>query len=190
MEKNKSSNSSLQHEKNQKLFLFETLSLTGIFNRQNLEGSLNLTNLMSKMLFCTCIHYTYADSPNFLWKLVQRKTQYINYSFLIFPNTFDDVIQISISLITSLFSFKLKSLIAALHSSCRINGTQRKDFDLYEVNFGWQVLKDLWQREMTRAKHGKMIRVPQLCYRHIYRDCWTRLDVKPAKIMQVCVPLV
>lgn len=22
------------------------------------------------------------------------------------------------------------------------------------------------------------------CYRHIYRDCWTRLNVKPAKLMQ------
>ena len=95
----------------------------------------------------------------------------------------------SISLITSLFSFKLKSLIAALHSSRQVNGTQREDFDLYEVNFGWQVLKDLWWREMTRAKNGKMRRVPQPCYRHIYRDCWTRLNVKPAKIMQVGVPL-
>jgi len=83
----------------------------------------------------------------------------------------------------------LKSLIAALHSSHQVNGTQRKDFVLYEVNFGWQVLKDLWRREMTRAKNGKMRWVPQLCYRHIYRDCWTRLNVKPAKIMQVGIPL-
>lgn len=59
----------------------------------------------------------YADSPNVLWKLVQRKT----YSFLLFPNTFDDVTQISITVITNLFSFKLKSLIAALHSSHRVN---------------------------------------------------------------------
>lgn len=83
--------------------------------------------------------------------------------------------------------FKLKSLIAALHASHQANGHQRKEFDLYEVKFGWQALKDLWRREMARAKAGTMRRVPQLCYRHVYRDCWTRLNVKPAKIMQVGV---
>ena len=83
--------------------------------------------------------------------------------------------------------FKLKSLIAALHASRQANGHQRKEFDLYEVKFGWQALKDLWRREMARAKAGKMRRVPQLCYRHVYRDCWTRLNVKPAKLMQVGV---
>ncbi|XP_044170712.1 uncharacterized protein LOC122954816 [Acropora millepora] len=81
-------------------------------------------------------------------------------------------------------SHQLKSLIAALHASHQANGHQRKEFDLYEVKFGWQALKDLWRREMARAKAGKMRRVPQLCYRHVYRDCWTRLNVKPAKIMQ------
>ena len=83
--------------------------------------------------------------------------------------------------------FKLKSLIAALHVSRQANGHQRKEFDLYEVKFGWQALKDLWRREMGRAKAGKMRRVPQLCYRHVYRNCWARLNVKPAKIMQVVV---
>lgn len=83
--------------------------------------------------------------------------------------------------------FKLKSLIAALHVSRQANGHQRKEFDLYEVKFGWQALKDLWRREMGRAKAGKMRRVPQLCYRHVYRNCWARLNVKPAKIMQVGV---
>ena len=48
--------------------------------------------------------------------------------------------------------FKLKSLIAALHVSRQANGHQRKEFDLYEVKFGWQALKDLWRREMARAK--------------------------------------
>lgn len=78
----------------------------------------------------------------------------------------------------------MKSLIAALHSSRQVNGNQAKDFDVYGVHFGWQVLKDLWKREMKRGRCGKMRRVPQLCYRHIFRDCWTRLNVKLAKIMQ------
>ena len=82
-------------------------------------------------------------------------------------------------------SLKLKSLIAALHSSRQVNGKQVKDFDVYGVHFGWQVLKELWKREMNRARCGRMRRVPQLSYRHIFRDCWTRLNVKPAKIMQV-----
>lgn len=112
--------------------------------------------------------HRYADSPNDLWKFRRRPTISTKVSI---PNTFDDVIQISISLKRSLFSFKLKSLIAALHSSCQLNGTQRKDFDLYEVNFRWQVLKDLWRREMTKPKNGKMRRLPELCYHHIYRDC-------------------
>ena len=75
--------------------------------------------------------------------------------------------------------------IAALHSSRQVNGKKAKDFDVYGDHFGWQVLKDLWKREMNRARCGRMRRVPQLCYRHIFRDCWTRLNVKPAKIMQV-----
>ena len=58
------------------------------------------------------------------------------------------------------------------------------------MKFGWEILRDLWKREMARAKSGRMRRVPQLCYRHIYRDCWTRLNVKPAKIMQVSISYV
>lgn len=96
----------------------------------------------------------------------------------VYPEKLPLIINISII-------FKLKSLIAALHSSRPGNGNQKKAFDLYGEHFGWQAIKDLWKREMQRAKSGRMRRVPRLCYRHVYRDCWTRLNVQPAKIMQV-----
>ena len=65
--------------------------------------------------------------------------------------------------------------------------TREKNLTCMKLSLVGQALKDLWRREMARAKAGKMRRVPQLCYRHVYRDCWTRLNVKPAKIMQVGV---
>jgi len=40
----------------------------------------------------------------------------------------------------------LKSLIAAHHSSQKVNGKKAKDFDEYGDHFGWQVLRDLWKR--------------------------------------------
>lgn len=40
---------------------------------------------------------------------------------------------------------------------------------------------------MSRARCGVSRRVPGLKYAHIVRDAWTRLNVWPAKIMQVHV---
>ena len=45
----------------------------------------------------------------------------------------------------------------------------------------------MWQRELSRAEKGLMSAVPKLRERHIQRDSWTRLNVAPAKIMQVCI---
>lgn len=42
------------------------------------------------------------------------------------------------------------------------------------------------KREITRISENKLPRVPGLKESYIYRDSWTRLNVKPAKIMQVC----
>ena len=38
-----------------------------------------------------------------------------------------------------------------------------------------------------KAKNGQTRRVPKLKYSYIVCDSWTRLNVLPAKIMQVCV---
>ena len=47
----------------------------------------------------------------------------------------------------------------------------------------------LWyqcMRECNRVKEGKTTTVPKLKEVHIIRDLWTKLNVSPAKIMQVC----
>lgn len=73
-------------------------------------------------------------------------------------------------------------MVAALYSS-RINGT--KTFTKHGVNFGWKAIEDLYDRELQRAKRNEPMRVPRLKKRHVIRDAWTRLNVAPAKTMQV-----
>lgn len=60
-------------------------------------------------------------------------------------------------------------------------------FDIGGVNYGWKGLEDLFLREVERARTNQLRRVPDLKESHIHRDCWTRLNVKPAKIMQVFI---
>lgn len=73
-------------------------------------------------------------------------------------------------------------MIAALNSS-RVNGT--KDLKKKGVSIGWQVIEDIFRADMKRAEAGLTRRVPGLKYSHVVRDSWTRLNVLPAKIMQV-----
>ena len=42
---------------------------------------------------------------------------------------------------------------------------------------------------MERAEKGNNRKVPGLKYAFVYRDNWTRLNVRPAKLMQVLVNL-
>lgn len=58
-------------------------------------------------------------------------------------------------------------------------------FDIGGCNFGWKALEDLFFHEVERARTNQLRRVPDLKKSHIYRDYWTRLNVRPAKIMQV-----
>lgn len=51
--------------------------------------------------------------------------------------------------------------------------------------FGWQTVIDMWAREVQTMKANKMTRIPKLKQSYIIRDSWTRLNVAPAKIMQV-----
>ena len=73
-------------------------------------------------------------------------------------------------------------MVAALYSS-RTNGT--KFFNFEGVNFGWKAIEQMFSREVERARVGIPRRVPGLRESYVQRDIWTRLNVKPAKIMQV-----
>jgi len=80
-------------------------------------------------------------------------------------------------------SHQLKNMIAALYSS-RPQGA--KDFMRNNHRFGWQTIQKVFAEDLERAENGLSRKVPGLKYAHVYRDNWTRLNVRPAKIMQVC----
>ena len=71
-------------------------------------------------------------------------------------------------------------MIAALYSS-RLDGT--KEFCKGNVRFGWATIEAVYQSDLYRAGISRC--VPGLKYSHIVRDSWTRLNVLPAKIIQV-----
>lgn len=73
-------------------------------------------------------------------------------------------------------------MVAALYIS-RDQGT--KDFEIDNIFFGWDTIEAVYKSDLSRAKCGISRRVPDLKYSYIERDAWTRLNVKPAKIMQV-----
>lgn len=77
---------------------------------------------------------------------------------------------------------QLKNQIAALYSS-RANGA--KAFEIEETHFGWKAIVDQYNRDKTQIEQGCAPRVPGLRYNYVHRDVWTRLNVTPAKIMQV-----
>lgn len=73
-------------------------------------------------------------------------------------------------------------MINALFSS-KPGGT--KSFQLDSINFGWESIISMYSRECERARSGLTRMIPKLKEIHIIRDCWTKLNVTPAKIMQV-----
>lgn len=73
-------------------------------------------------------------------------------------------------------------MIAALHHS-RSNSTNR--FTHETIPFGWEAIEKMLTREVTRIQKNQLPRVPGLKESYVHRDPWTRLNVKPAKIMQV-----
>ena len=77
---------------------------------------------------------------------------------------------------------QLKNMVNALYSS-RVGGS--KQFLLEGICFGWQAIIDLYQRECGRRNSGAARMVPKLHEVHVLRDSWTKLNVHPAKIMQV-----
>ena len=78
-------------------------------------------------------------------------------------------------------------MVAALHSS-KPNGS--KQFCRNGTNFRWETIVNMWERDLARTdtKNGGLLtQLPGMRERYIHRDSWTRLNVKPAKIMQVGV---
>ena len=79
-------------------------------------------------------------------------------------------------------------MIAALYAS---RGTQStNDFTRGGIKFGWGAIEDMLKREVERMQTNKLVRVPGLKENYVYRDPWTRLNVKPAKIMQVVAQIL
>ena len=60
-----------------------------------------------------------------------------------------------------------------------------KAFEKGGTTFGWQPTIDQYHRDQERSAKGLGKRVPGLRYSYVQRDCWTRLNVMPAKIMQL-----
>ena len=77
-------------------------------------------------------------------------------------------------------------MINALFSS-QTGGTKSfrhsKDGDM----FGWKAIIDMYARECQRRKMGQARIVPKLRETYVLRDSWTKLNVLPAKIMQVVI---
>ena len=51
--------------------------------------------------------------------------------------------------------------------------------------FGWETINSLYERELERVSQGQTRMVPCIKEAHCLRDAWTKLNVHPAKIMQV-----
>ena len=82
---------------------------------------------------------------------------------------------------------QLKNMINALFLSKTDGSKQFQRVD--KCAFGWKAIDDLYQRELERKKQGLARMVPRLKETHFLRDSWTKLNVHPAKILQVCLAL-
>ena len=88
-------------------------------------------------------------------------------------------------LFNSLFVFMLqiKNLINQLWAS-QAGGAKAFTFgDGFAC--GWEVIQAMWEREKERRSNHLIRMVPRLIHSYIQRDPWTKLNVPPAKIMQV-----
>lgn len=74
-------------------------------------------------------------------------------------------------------------MINALFSSKASGSKQFKRGD--GCIFGWQTVDDLYKHELARVSQNLTRMVPGLREAHCLRDAWTKLNVHPAKIMQV-----
>ena len=76
-------------------------------------------------------------------------------------------------------------MIAALYQSRCMGGVS--NFDRIGTTFGWEAIEIMLKQEVARMKSNQLPCVPGLKENFVCRDSWTRLNVKPAKIMQVLI---
>ena len=77
-------------------------------------------------------------------------------------------------------------MISALFQSREQSAGGTRSFVKDGCYFGWKVIQDLYKRELDRIKMDQVTRVPKMKESYIRRDSWTRLNVLPSKVMQVC----
>ena len=75
-------------------------------------------------------------------------------------------------------------MINAFFSS-KIGGTKWFKRGAQLSTFGWDTIISMYQREVSRARQQLTRMVPRLKEVHCVRDAWMKLNVSPAKIMQV-----
>ena len=68
----------------------------------------------------------------------------------------------------------------------RFDGTKLFQQGKDSSSFGWSTIVDMYAREVDRTRQQQTRMIPRLEEVHIIRDAWTKLNVSPAKIMQVC----
>lgn len=56
--------------------------------------------------------------------------------------------------------------------------------------FGWDTIDDMYKRELVRVQQNCTRMVPWLKETHCLQDAWTKLNVLPAKTMQVSIVYV
>lgn len=74
-------------------------------------------------------------------------------------------------------------MINALFSSKTTGSKHFKRAD--KCTFGWETINNLYQREIDRVSQNLTRMVPRLREAHCLHDAWTKLNVHPARIMQV-----
>lgn len=81
------------------------------------------------------------------------------------------------------------NIVVEKHDKCFIfiSTWGTKLFKLDGTEFGWKSVIDMYTRECARRAAGKARMVPRLRESYVMRDAWTKLNVAPAKIMQVHV---
>lgn len=72
-------------------------------------------------------------------------------------------------------------MINALFSS-KSGGTKLFQHGKDKSPFGWTTID---KRDVNRAREQQTRMIPRLKEVHVLRDSWTKLNVSPAKIMQV-----
>jgi hypothetical protein len=72
-------------------------------------------------------------------------------------------------------------MVGQLYAS-RQSGAKALEKD--NIQFGWKPIRDIYDNDVRHAREGNIQRVPGLKLTFVVRDAWTRLNVKPSKIME------